>query len=333
VAKGAAVLGLALALVMGRCMPAEAARSAGRAGGFSGRSSGMTSRSYSGGSGGFSGGYSRGYSGGYGSSMFYPRSSSTVIVSPPLIGGPVVMAPSPYATGVAVTSASSMLGDAMTFMILLTVGTLAVSSIMNNGLDGNSPGLGGRPTLTKVQVGLVSSARKLKKNLDKIAAAADTSDSEGLQGLLQDVVLALLRNPAYWVYGDVAESKCSSDSELERKFNAASVAERSKFTQETLVNVRSLGKQLVRSGYKPPAGDSSEPDELVVVTLLVATKRPVDLPSKMNNSADMKSCLQALGSLTFDDVMGVELMWTPQAEGDHYTKDECLTEYPDLKLL
>lgn len=52
--------------VLGRCMPAEAARSAGRAGGFAGRSSGMTSRSYSGSS-GFSGGSSRGYSSGYGS--------------------------------------------------------------------------------------------------------------------------------------------------------------------------------------------------------------------------------------------------------------------------
>jgi uncharacterized membrane protein len=31
----------------------------------------------------------------------------------------------------------------------------------------------------------MSSARKLKNNLDNIAAAADTSGSEGLQGLLQ----------------------------------------------------------------------------------------------------------------------------------------------------
>jgi uncharacterized membrane protein len=111
------------------------------------------------------------------------------------------------------------------------------------------------------------------------------------------------------------------------------VTERSKFTQETLVNVRSLGRQLKRTGYTPPANSGSAPDELVVVTLLIATRRPVDLPSKMNSNGDMRSCLQALGSLRADDVMGVELMWTPQAEGDYYTKDECLTEYPNLKLL
>ena len=60
-----------------------------------------------------------------------------------------------------------------------------------------SAGLGGRPTLTKVQVGLVSSARKLKKNLDKIAAAADTSDSEGLQGLLQGKLRLLVVSPMF----------------------------------------------------------------------------------------------------------------------------------------
>lgn len=48
-----------------------------------------------------------------------------------------------------------------------------------------SPVGAGRPTLTRVQVGLVSLARELKHDLDSIAARADTSNSRGLHHLLQ----------------------------------------------------------------------------------------------------------------------------------------------------
>lgn len=42
-----------------------------------------------------------------------------------------------------------------------------------------------RPTLTRVQVGLLSLARELKGDLDTIAARADTGSSKGLHSLLQ----------------------------------------------------------------------------------------------------------------------------------------------------
>lgn len=42
-----------------------------------------------------------------------------------------------------------------------------------------------QPTLTRVQVGLLSLARELKGDLDRIAAAADTGSSQGLHRLLQ----------------------------------------------------------------------------------------------------------------------------------------------------
>jgi uncharacterized membrane protein len=44
---------------------------------------------------------------------------------------------------------------------------------------------GGKPTLTRVQVGLMSLARELKHDLDRMAARADTSSSRGLHNLLQ----------------------------------------------------------------------------------------------------------------------------------------------------
>lgn len=128
-----------------------------------------------------------------------------------------------------------------------------------------------------------------------------------------EVVLALLRNPRYCVYGASSQQDCSSTTGLEQAFNSASLRERSKFEQETLVNV--AGGTARRSSYRPAAASSSssgKPDELVVVTLLVATGCKVDLPSKINSLADLQAALQALGGLPQDQVLGVELLWTPQ---------------------
>lgn len=145
-----------------------------------------------------------------------------------------------------------------------------------------------------------------------------------------EVVLALLRNPRYCVYGAASKDTTSSLSSLENKFNAASMKERSKFEQETLVNVAGVAPR--RSSYRS-SSKGSMPDELIVVTLLVATTCAVDVPAKINNLQDLKQALQALGSVGSEQVVGVELLWTPQAEGDYYTKDEIISDYPHLRQL
>jgi uncharacterized membrane protein len=121
----------------------------------------------------------------------------------------------------------------------------------------------------------------------------------------------LLRNPKYCIYGATSQKTCSSTSSLETAFNSASVKERSKFEQETLVNVG--GSSTRRSSYRPSS--SGRPDELIVVTMLVATGCKANIPEKINSLADLKAALESLGGLPQDQVLGVELMWTPQVRG------------------
>jgi uncharacterized membrane protein len=40
-----------------------------------------------------------------------------------------------------------------------------------------------------------------------------------------------------------------------------------------------------------------------------------------------------LGAIRVDALQAVEVLWTPQEEGDTLTEDELLSDYPQLNIL
>ena len=87
---------------------------------------------------------------------------------------------------------------------------MAVAGVLVNALRGvgNAPSIGGAAAapamprnvnMIQVQVGLLASAKSLQEDLRSLAASSDTSSSSGLQRLLQETTLALLRQPDLWV--------------------------------------------------------------------------------------------------------------------------------------
>jgi uncharacterized membrane protein len=195
--------------------------------------------------------------------------------------------------------------------------------------------------IAKVQVGLMAQARNLQLDLDRIAFNADTDTESGRAKILQEVSLTLLRHPEYWVYGSVA-TDTPKLSGAEAVFNRLSMAERSKFTEETLSNVSGQVKQPKLNGAgQVSALTPQSPAELlamnsdaeyVVVTLLVATTAKLQLP-KINGENDMKQALQQIGSLAASGLLAIEVVWTPQADGDCLTADDIMASYPDMKLV
>jgi uncharacterized membrane protein len=58
----------------------------------------------------------------------------------------------------------------------------------------------------------------------------------------------------------------------------------------------------------------------------------LELP-KINSTDDLRQALRQIGGISSDRLLAVEVLWTPQAEGDTLTTDDLLAEYPDLKLV
>ncbi|HAZ47834.1 MAG TPA: hypothetical protein DDW76_04595 [Cyanobacteria bacterium UBA11369] len=193
-------------------------------------------------------------------------------------------------------------------------------------------------SVAKLQVGLLANARSLQAELNKIAETADTNSPQGRAEVLQETTLALLRHPEYWFYAG-ADTQQARLEAAEAAFNRYSLAERSKFTAETLSNVNNLLRQADAKAALP-AGETSgelaqlnaETGEYIVVTLLAATLSKLQLP-KINSSDDLRQALRQFGAIPSDQLLAIEVLWTPQAEGDTLSSDDMIAEYADLKLI
>jgi len=303
---------LVAGLVMGAPQPAQAA-SGGRIGGGSFRSAPSMPRSYGGGGGGYRGSYGGGYGGGYrGGGMGFP-----FIVPIFGFGG----------------------GGLFGFLILMAVAGVVVNALRGGG--GGGPALGGsgsdlaynpRPdgpvAIAQIQVGLLASARDLQDDLRRLAGSSDTSSSSGLQRVLQETSLSLLRHPDLWVYanGEVGQVPFAS---AESTFNRLSMQERSKLERELTANV--AGRRFSEPATVAP-GASDAASDFIVVTLLVASRQRLAIKGA-RSAEDLRDSLQKLGALGADDLLALEVIWQPEGAGEVLSTEQVITAYPDLQHL
>ena len=297
---------LVVGLLVLHPQPSEAARG-GRIGGGSFRApsmprSGGYSRSYGG------GGYGRGYGGGMGFPFIIPIFG---------FGG----------------------GGLFGFLVLAAIVGVLVNAVRNSG-GGGGPAIGGGyraprelstgpVSMLQMQIGLLASAKALQTDLRQLAASSDTSTSSGLQRVLQETTLALLRQPELWVYANV-ESGSVPFNASESTFNRLSMTERSKLRAEITTNVG--GVRNSNAAELSSSGDADATNEFIVVTVLVASRQSVKL-KQANSGEDLRETLRILGSTSSSDLMALEVIWQPDGSGDVLSADELVMAYPNLQHL
>ena len=308
--KSLLALGLVCVLVLGNASSAMAARTGGRIGGGSFRA---PSRSYSTPRSAPGGGYATpGYGYGYGGGGF---------------GFPFLL---PFV-------GFGGLGGVFSILIFIAIANFLVRSFRSAGVGGDvGYTSSSKVSVAEVKVGLLANARELQPELNRLALTADTSTAEGRATVVQEATLALLRHPEYWVYGATESLKTDIDS-AEAKFNQFSLTERSKFTEETLSNVENV---ITGAEQKALGGESTgeiqlktdEDGEYIVATVIVGATGNLQLP-QINDSDSLRQALQQIGSIGSDRLLAVEVLWTPQADGDTLSSDDILAYSPNLKLV
>jgi uncharacterized membrane protein len=168
----------------------------------------------------------------------------------------------------------------------------------------------------------------VQKRLEEFASTGDTSSETGLAELLRQTALELMREKDSIRYGLVEPSGPFSLTNGEAKMNGAAMAERSHFQLE---RVRGAEGQLRRSEAAATVG--KEALEFLVITLLVATRAPLDRMTKVDDRSALEGALSELGAVPASALLGLEVIWTPADPEDSLTETDLMTTYPELRSM
>ena len=211
-------------------------------------------------------------------------------------------------------------GGLFGFLILMSIAGVIVnsirgsnpSSIQNSAPRGLSERAPGPVTMVQLQIGLLASAKELQKDLRELASSADTSTPSGLQRVLQETTLSLLRQPNLWVYANLESGQVPFNSS-ESTFNRLSLTERSKLNSEVTSNFSGQLTSEETSRIKP--GEAGETNEYIAVTVLVASRKKVPLNPSITSDYLLEN-LRILGSISSTELIALEVIWQPEGSGD-----------------
>ncbi len=228
-------------------------------------------------------------------------------------------------------------GGIFGFLILMSIVGVIVNSFKNssnfpNSSDNSILSQSVNPTkvsLIQFQIGLLASAKEIQVKLRELAANSNTSTSSGLQRVLQDTTLSLLRKPELWVYSNI-ETGSVPFASAESTFNRIAITERSKLKAELTSNYSGQISNSISTNLKP--GDSDPTNEYIAITILVATKKDLKLNKSTNNEL-IAEALRLIGSISSTDLIALEVIWQPEGEGETLREEELITQYPNLKHL
>ena len=186
----------------------------------------------------------------------------------------------------------------------------------------------GRAYLYRLQLALGRSARGIQERLADFATRGDTSTEAGLTALLQQTALELLREKDAVRYAGAEGRGPMSLTNAETAMNGLALAERGRFQIE---RIRGADGRVSRS--EAPAEEGREALELIVVTILAATRTPLEKFGQPSGPEELGALLSELGGVSPDAMLGLEVVWTPADPNDSMTETDVMTTYPELRSL
>ena len=254
-----------------------------------------------------------------------------------------------------VVTESSIADDAITTII---IGAMILSSFWSIKKENRS--LGSGITVLKLQISLDMDWLKHDNIINIVYDIAQRkgkiNDRKDLATLLSDTSLALLRKKDSFNSASLTSNRFDDDDDniikAESYFQKLAIHERAKFESEinpTLLIMPSLSSQLSSELLSSSSTSAHETRELLslssdittttrtqaVVSLIVAIHGKSDTYGKpIRSTVDLSDCLQLLASEALTDngenIMAVEVLWTPSQPGTIVTDRELISDYPEL---
>jgi len=199
--------------------------------------------------------------------------------------------------------------------LLFALGGLAVTSFRNSrGIEASDQA--GCALCLQVACYCEDRQASLAGKLQNIARTADANSYEGLQQLVSDTCLAMLRTSNDWLAARTASSTSTLfANDVDATYNKLVVQERAKWEVEQ--------SALKRSAPGQPT--------YLVATLVVLLRDGSELPA-ISGVGDLREAIAALAAdvSVQDNLLAAEVLWTPEDTNDVMDRDDMFLNFPEL---
>ena len=196
--------------------------------------------------------------------------------------------------------------------------------------------------VTQLSIGLDWRARaQLQQTLMQLAQRGDTGSPQGLANLLNETVLNLRRNEMAWLYASYKDGGSHAPQQAQGAFQQLANEARSRFRSEL---VRGAGGQVNQTDAPGMQARADEGKGTVVVTIVLATRRPVQgvmmpmggapgMPPPSPSADQIRNALADRGTINAQQMVALEVVWSPAAENDRMSTAELEQFYPEMRLI
>lgn len=168
--------------------------------------------------------------------------------------------------------------------------------------------------------------------LRDISVDAQTSSRSGVQALISEVALELLRQRDTVTAACSTYMHCSGPTHADIEFKRMSTFERAKFGKET-INVFNGAKAIEPADESMTNEDSQATS--VVVSMLVSIEGDRTKVRRIISRRDLENALLriAADSQVDDCLLSAEVLWTPEDRSVTLSNQDLVASYPELAVL
>jgi uncharacterized membrane protein len=170
--------------------------------------------------------------------------------------------------------------------------------------------------------------REVQGAMKRIAIDGDTGTKRGLVRMWGDAGGVLLAAEGSWTHGHAEGGPPRAPADAQKHFVEVAHRARSRFPVET---IRASAGAVLRS--PPPEVAASDEPGVVLVTVVVASKKELPDVGDATSRASLRAGLEALGAIEESDLVAMEVVWSPSEEGDRVSPAQIEARHPEIRRL
>lgn len=196
----------------------------------------------------------------------------------------------------------------------------------------SSSALGPGVSVASLTVALEVPDRKdgdnILSRIRKLSQTANTSTRKGVQDLVNNVSLELLRQTPSMHSATSYSKHYGDDGKASRDFQRLSVDARSKFDEETLNKFNDVNMSFEAAKKSTDIGKAT----MAVVTINMCIEGDQTKIPKIKNKETVATALQRIASDAQVDecLISAEVLWAPEDSDDRLSIEQVYSSYPDL---